>query len=108
MVKTAGTKIIYKNGELIHFLDVIINNIELIRNNYYKSNDIDPTTATEDRFPVADYINEVKLAYYLVGDEFMPAWKIDIDNISYYFDAYTGYNYTFYKKQINGDANELE
>lgn len=108
MIKLAGTSIINSEGKMLGFLDVIRNNIDLIRNNYYKSKNINPENVLSDKFPVADYVNDVMLTYYLVGEEFKPAWKIGIDDIVYYFDIYDGFNYTFYKMQTSGDMNELE
>lgn len=108
MIKTAGLDIVNEEEKIIGWLDVIRENIDLIKKNYYASRNIDTEKVLSDKFPVIDYINNVMISYYLVGDEFKPAWKIGIDDIVYYFDIYDGTNYTYYKRQTSGDKNELE
>lgn len=102
IVKRLGEKLDYENGEdkqknILSIQDVLTINSDDIKYNYeaFSKNQL-----REDKdFKIEELIDDVELVYFLDRDDILrPVWEVTIDNMVYYFDLYTGENYTSYPR----------
>lgn len=96
--KDAMFFILNKDNEknTLNISDVLVQNNIIIKNNYIRENRLQKDEVQD--FNIEKLIEDIGLVYYSYQDKLIPAWEITIDNIVYYFDLYTGFNYTSDKK----------
>lgn len=83
---------------ILNVSEVLIKNKDDIKNNYIKFSKNEVQEDEIKDFNIEALIQDIGLVYYAYEDKLIPVWEITIDDIVYYFDLYTGRNYTSSKK----------
>jgi regulatory protein YycH of two-component signal transduction system YycFG len=90
-----------KEKNVLNVTEVLKKNKNYIKNNYImlSGNEVEEDKIKD--FKIEPLIEDIGLVYYVYGDKLIPVWEITIDNIVYYFDLYTGTNYTSTNKYFH-------
>ncbi len=86
---------------ILNIIEVLRRHSGLIKNSYVNFSQKEWNQEQIDALQIEELIDEIELAYYSDRDDVLkPVWEITVDNIVYYFDLYTGENYTsIYRKK---------
>ncbi|SKC88433.1 hypothetical protein [Maledivibacter halophilus] len=78
--------------KMLDFSDVLRMYGYMIKNTYIMENELEEEKIQD--LETEELIERIGLVYYSYQDKLVPAWEVTIDDIVYYFDLYTGVNYT--------------
>lgn len=103
IVKRSGKKLDGKSDtekQILSIVEVLKRHSHMMKSNYIKFLDKELNQDKIDALDIVELIDRIGLSYYSDRDDILkPVWEITVDDIVYYFDLYTGRNYTStYKK----------